>query len=58
MTEKIKEEASKAGIKMLGFIPYDEIVTEAQIKEQSVIEAENSAVAKEIIKVNKISRMK
>ncbi|MFW6149300.1 MAG: P-loop NTPase [Atribacterota bacterium] len=55
MTEKIKEESSKAEIKMLGFIPYDEIVTEAQIKVKSVVEYEpKSEVAKEIIKVNNI----
>ncbi|MFW6149494.1 MAG: P-loop NTPase [Atribacterota bacterium] len=54
MTGKIKEEASKAGINMLGFIPYDEIVTLAQIKAQSVVEHDpKSEVAKEIIKVNK-----
>ncbi len=55
MTEKIKEESSKAEIKMLGFIPYDEIVTESQIKVKSVVEYEpKSEVAKEIIKVSNI----
>ena len=55
MVEKIKEEVSKAGIKILGLIPYDEIVTEAQIKIKSVVEYEpKSKVAKEIMKVKNI----
>ena len=54
MTRKIKDSADEADIKILGLIPYDEIVTSAQIKEQSVVEYDkNSEVAQEIIKVNK-----
>ncbi len=54
MTQRIKETANKAGIKMLGLIPYDEIVTMSQMNAQSVVEYEpKSEVAKEIIKVNK-----
>ena len=54
MTNSITEASHKVGINILGLIPYDEVVTEAQIREQSVIEyKEDSEVAKEIIKVNK-----
>lgn len=54
MATRIEETSAEAGIKILGFIPYDEVMTEAQIKEQSVIEyKKNSEVAREIIKVNK-----
>lgn len=53
MTQKIEEAAYKAGMKKLGLIPYDEIVTMSQIKAQSVVEyAPDSEVTKEIIKVN------
>ena len=54
MTKKIKDSADDVDIKILGLIPYDEIVTAAQIEEQSVVEYDkNSEVAQEIIRVNK-----
>ncbi len=54
MTQKIKAETDKVGKKILGLIPYDEVVTMSQMREQSVVEYEpKSEVSKEIIKVNK-----
>lgn len=55
MTQKIKKETEKAGKKILGLMPYDEIMTMAQIKEQSVIEYDQeSDLSKEIIKIKSI----
>jgi len=51
MTQKIKAETDKVGKKILGLIPYDEVVTMSQMR---VVEYEpKSEVSKEIIKVNK-----
>ncbi len=53
MTDKIKDESTSEGIRMLGFIPYDEIVTTSQMKAQSVAEyAPESQVTKEIMKIH------
>ncbi len=54
MTCRIKEVSASAGVKMLGFIPYDEIVTTSQMKAQSVVEyAPESQITKEIMKIHK-----
>ena len=53
MTKKIKKESQKAGLEILGAIPYDEVVTQAQIDGLSVIEyQEKSTVSQEIGRIN------
>jgi len=55
MAQEIVKETKKSGKMILGEIPYDEIMTMAQIKGESVIEfAKDSEIAKKIIEIKKI----
>lgn len=48
MTERVKAISQKAGSEFIGVIPYDEKVTEAQVKGLSVVEYTESPAAKSI----------
>jgi MinD superfamily P-loop ATPase len=48
MTDRIKKLSEGDNVEFLGVVPYDKIVTEAQMKKLSVVEFSRSAVAKNI----------
>jgi MinD superfamily P-loop ATPase len=48
MTEKIKGLSAEYGVEFLGVVPYDKIVTEAQMKKLSVVEFARGAVTEKI----------
>jgi MinD superfamily P-loop ATPase len=48
MTRRIEETCAKEGAQIVGRIPYDRVVTDAQVSKLTVIEYSDGAVSKEI----------
>jgi MinD superfamily P-loop ATPase len=58
MTRRIEETCAKEGAQIVGRIPYDRVVTDAQVSKLTVIEHSDGAVSKEIRKMwERVARM-
>jgi MinD superfamily P-loop ATPase len=51
MSEKIQEYCKKAGVQLLGMVPYDPIVSKALVEKSIIVEFSNGRVSNEIEKV-------
>ena len=51
MTDKIQEYCKKAGVHLLGMVPYDPIVSKALVEKSIIVEYSNGSVSTEIEKV-------
>jgi MinD superfamily P-loop ATPase len=48
MSDKIQDYCKKAGVRLLGMVPYDPIVSKALVEKKIIVEYSNGSVSNEI----------